>query len=157
MNLTSWILASILATAVLTVILVGSQRLGWTRMSFTMMLGTMVTPNRDRATVIGTGMHLVLGLGFGALYALYFEWLGDIDWLYGAIGGAIHGALVLLVALPILPGLHPRMATDSRGPEPTGGLEPPGPLGRNYGNSTAIFTFLGHLAFGAVMGALYPL
>jgi hypothetical protein len=49
------------------------------------------------------------------------------------------------------------MATENHGPEPTRGLEPPGPLGSNYGYPTPVFTFLGHLAYGAVLGALYRL
>lgn len=155
MSVPGWLLASGIATALLTITITGSQLVGLTRMSFALMLGTMFTDNRDRALVIGTAVHFALGFGFGALYAICFEWFGEASWWVGAIGGALHGALVLLVALPILPGLHPRMATDNYGPEPTRGLEPPGPLGRNYGYSTAIFVGIGHIIYGAVLGGLY--
>lgn len=155
MNIVSWLLASGLATALLTITVTGSQLAGLTRMSFSLMLGTMFTDNRDRALVIGTAVHFALGLAFGAAYALYFEWLGLANWWIGGIGGVLHGALVLLVVLPILPGVHPRMATDNYGPEPTRGLEPPGPLGRNYGYSTAVFVGLGHIFYGVVLGELY--
>ena len=56
----SWLLWGFAGTVVLTTLMSGSQGLGLTRMNLPYMHGTMVTPNRDRARVIG--IILFLGL-----------------------------------------------------------------------------------------------
>jgi hypothetical protein len=61
------------------------------------------------------------------------------------------------VLMPVLPGFHPRMATEQRGPEPTRELEPPGFLALNYGRGTPLLTLLAHLVYGAIIGAFYRL
>ena len=53
MNWASWLLWGFAATAVLTTLMAGSEGLGLTRMNIPHMLGTMFTPNRDRAKVYG--------------------------------------------------------------------------------------------------------
>ena len=50
----------------------GSQALGLTRMNLPFMLGTMFTPDRDRAKLIGFGVHLVNGWLFATIYAAAF-------------------------------------------------------------------------------------
>src|SRR5215213_2461464 len=56
-------------TIVLTSVLAGSQALGLTRMNIPFMLGSMVTSDRDRAKVIGFGMHVINGWLFATIYA----------------------------------------------------------------------------------------
>jgi hypothetical protein len=75
----------------------------------------------------------------------------------GAIGGVLHGLFVLLVLMPLLPGLHPRMASERQGPTPTRALQPPGFLALHYGRQTPIVTLLAHIAYGALIGAFYHL
>ena len=53
MNWESWLLWGFVSTVVLESILAGSQGLGVTRMNVPYLLGTMFTPNRDRAKLIG--------------------------------------------------------------------------------------------------------
>ena len=65
--------------------------------------------------------------------------------------------MVLLVVVPLLPSLHPRMASEARGPTVTRQLEPPGRLALHYGASSPLFVLLGHAAYGLVLGALYKL
>jgi len=62
---------------------------------------------------------------------------------------------VLATALPLLPGVHPRMASDFTGPQPTTGLEPPGFLATNYGRRTPVVTVLAHMVYGAIIGHFY--
>jgi hypothetical protein len=69
--------------------------------------------------------------------------------------GLAHAAFVLIVVLPLLPGGHPRMASDHHGPDPTHLLEPPGFLAMNYGYQTPLATVISHLAYGMVLGAFY--
>lgn len=53
MNVGSWLLWGFVATIVLTTLMSASQGFGFTRMSLPYMLGTMFTPSRDRAKLIG--------------------------------------------------------------------------------------------------------
>lgn len=143
------------ATVILTTLMNLSQGLGLTRMNLPFILGTMFTADRDRAKVYGTIFHLLNGWAFAFLYALVFETLGRSDVLVGMVGGLIHAAFVLVVVMPTLPELHPRMAGEQHGPTVTRRLEPPGFLALHYGTSTPISTILAHLVYGGLLGALY--
>jgi hypothetical protein len=157
MNLGSILLWGFVATIVLTTIMQGGQGLGLSRMSLPFMLGTMVTANRDRAGMAGFLVHLLFGWLFAFVYALAFESWQRANWWLGAGIGAVHGLAVLVALMPLLPGFHPRMASEQRGPEPTRMLEPPGFLGLHYGRRTPLLALIAHLAYGAILGAFYSL
>jgi hypothetical protein len=157
MNMRGTTLWGFVGTVVLTSLLAGSQALGLTRINLPFMLGTMVTPDRDRAKLAGFGMHLVNGWLFASLYAAAFQSWRRATWWLGGIIGLIHALFVLLAAMPLLPGLHPRMASEQRGPTPTRQLEPPGFLALNYGRRTPLSVILAHLIYGAILGAFYRL
>ena len=157
MNLTSALLWGFVATVVLTTMLSASEGLGLSRMSIAHMLGTWFTPNRDRAGGVGFAVHLVNGWVFSLVYALIFESLGRATWWLGAGMGLVHGLALLAVLMPLLPGLHPRMASEHSGPEPTRALEPPGFLALNYGRGTPVVTLVAHIAYGAILGGFYRL
>jgi len=76
-------------------------------------------------------------------------------WWFGALIGTMQGVIVVVALLPLLPGVHPRMVSDSRGPEPTRLLEPPGFLATNYGRMTPVVTIIAHAIYGAIIGAFY--
>ena len=157
MNTRGTALWGFVGTIILTGLLSGSQGLGLTRMNIPYMLGTMVTPNRDRAKVAGFGMHLINGWLFAGLYAAAFQSLRRAGWWLGGAIGLVHSLFVLVAALPLLPAVHPRMASEQRGPTPTRQLEPPGFLALNYGRRTPISVVLAHLVYGGVLGAFYRL
>jgi hypothetical protein len=157
MNKRGGLLWGFVGTIVLTSIMAGSQGLGLTRINLPFILGTMVTPNRDHAKPIGFGMHLINGWLFAGIYAAAFESWRRATWWLGALIGLVHGGIVLLGGLPMLPGLHPRMASELRGPTPTRLLEPPGFLGLNYGKRTPLSVMLAHLVYGGILGAFYRL
>jgi hypothetical protein len=146
---------SFVATLMLTGIMRGSQETGVTRMDIPLMLGTIVTADRDRAKFWGFILHMVNGLLFGVVYAAVFHSWRRASPLLGALIGFFHGLLVLATAIPLLPGLHPRMASSFTGPQPTTGLEPPGFLGMNYGRRTPVITVLAHMVYGAIIGQFY--
>jgi hypothetical protein len=54
--------------------------------------------------------------------------------------------------LPMLPYVHPRLASPYAGPTARRRLEPPGFLGLNYGRMTPITTLVSHAAYGAILG-----
>jgi len=140
-------------TVVLTSGLRVAQELGWTRMDIPLLLGTVFTDDRDRATVIGVAVHFLNGLLFALGYYAIFRAVDQAGWLFGAALGVVHAALAggVLVTL-LLPAVHPRMGTPWSDAEETPLLEPPGFLLVNYGRRTALWTLIGHVAFGAIVG-----
>lgn len=157
MNWTSWLLWGFLATIVLTTISSGTQGLGLTRMNFPYMLGSIFTPDRDRAKFYGFWAHVIAGLVFSLIYVWIFQSLGQAGWLRGMLIGICHGVFVLVVVMSLLPGLHPRMASEQHGPEAQNLLEPPGFLALHYGVQTPIAILVSHAVFGAILGAFYHL
>jgi hypothetical protein len=157
MNWDGTLLWGFVGTVVLTILMAGSQELGLTRMSLPYMLGTMATADRDRARLLGFGMHLVNGWLFAVIYAAAFESWDRATWWLGAGIGCVHALVVLTAAMSVLPGLHPRMASEEQGPTPTRQLEPPGFLALHYGRRTPIAVLLAHLVYGAILGAFYHL
>ena len=157
MNIRGMMLWGFVATMVLTALMSGSQAFGLTRMNLPYMLGTMVTRDRDRAGAIGFGMHVVNGWLFAALYAAAFQSWRRSTWALGALIGLVHGLVVLTAVIPILPGVHPRMAGEQQGPTPTLELEPPGFMALHYGRRTPLSVILAHIVYGAILGAFYRL
>ena len=140
------------ATVALTGILVTSQLAGLTRMDIPMMLGTMFVEDPDRARVVGFFIHLLNGQAFALLYASAFSILDQASWWLGGLFGALHGFAALTLIVPLLPGIHPRMASQRSGPGVRNVLEPPGLFGLNYGSQTALVTLVAHVLYGAFLG-----
>ncbi|HEX5387289.1 MAG TPA: hypothetical protein VFW66_11345 [Gemmatimonadales bacterium] len=157
MNWASWVLWSFVATLALTTVMGGSQELRLTRMNLPYMLGAMFTPSRDRAKLIGFGIHLLNGWIFSLVYVAAFRAWGVATWWAGGLIGIVQALFVLTVGMRILPGLHPRMASEEKGPTVTRQLEPPGFLALNYGYQTPVSVLVGHLIYGAILGAFYVL
>jgi uncharacterized membrane protein YagU involved in acid resistance len=157
MNWASWLLWGFLATIVLTTISAGAQGLGLTRINFPYMLGTIFTPDRDRAKLYGFLVHLAAGWIFSVIYVFIFQALGTGGWWRGALIGIGHGIVVLVVGMSLLPGLHPRMASEQQGPSAQNLLEPPGFLALHYGVQTPLAIMVAHTIFGMILGAFYHL
>jgi hypothetical protein len=155
MNWPSWLLRGFVGTVVLTTILAASHGLGLTRMNIPYLLGTIFTPNRDRAKLIGVGVHFVNGWVFSLIYVAAFHSWGHAAWWLGSLIGLVHALFVLAVGVSFLPALHPRMANEQYGPTVVRQLEPPGFLALHYGVRTPISVIVAHLAFGAILGAFY--
>jgi hypothetical protein len=149
-----WALFGLLATALLTAAMSVSQLVGWTRLDLPLLLGTMVTGDPDRARVVGFFIHLGIGEGFALGYALAFALLDTATWWLGALLGLVHVAVALTILVPLLPGVHPRMASNRAGPRSLTTLEPPGLLGLNYGAETPAVAIGAHLLFGIALGVL---
>jgi hypothetical protein len=157
MDWAGWAVFGLVATTLLTAVLILVQLLGRTRLDLPLMLGTMFVADPDRARVAGFAVHLAFGQVFAAFYAAGFDALGHAGWWRGAVFGLLHAAVALTVLVPLLPGLHPRMASERAGPDSTATLEPPGVLALNYGVATPLVTIAAHVVYGAVLGlALHP-
>jgi hypothetical protein len=156
-NWQSWLLWGFSATIVLTTLSSGLQGLGLTRMNLPYILGTIFTPNRDKARLYGFVAHIGVGIAFSLLYVFIFQsWRVANVWRGGLIG-LIHALFLLIVGLSLLPGLHPRMASEVHGPTANRELEPPGFLGLHYGVQTPLSVIICHVIYGALLGAFYQL
>lgn len=147
-----WLTFGFVATAVLTAIMVAAQLGRQTRMDLPTMLGTLVTSDLDRARLPGILIHFANGQVFALFYASAFALIGRAGWLLGGLFGLVHGLLALILIIPALPSIHPRMASERTGLELTV-LEPPALFAQNYGRRTVAVTLLAHLAYGAILGA----
>lgn len=154
MDWAGWAIFGLIATAALTAVMIGAQLAGWTRLDIPLMLGTLVVADPDRARVAGAVVHLVNGQAFALGYAGAFAALERANWWLGGALGLLHGLVSMLVIVPLLPGVHPRMASERAGLSAGAALEPPGLLGLNYGRETPIVAVLAHIAYGVALGVL---
>ena len=154
MDWVGWALFGLVSTSVLTAVMIAAQMAGRTRLDLPLVLGTFVTEDPDRARVAGFGLHLAVGQGFALGYAATFALLDRASWWLGGLLGLLHVTIALTVLVPVLAGIHPRMASHRAGPASKAMLEPPGLLGLNYGGETPAVAVLAHLAYGIALGML---
>ena len=96
----------------------GALDIGYHALSMPQLLGDAGhMEDSDRARVIGFFVHLVNGQIFALFYAAGFALLDRATWWLGAIFGAFHGLAALTLIIPLLPGIHSRMASERAGPE----------------------------------------
>jgi hypothetical protein len=151
-----WSLAGAAAgTLVLSTALRLGSELQLTRMDLPFLVGTMVTEDRERAKLLGWGLHAAAGLGFGLVYAGIFAATGRSGWLFGGALGLLHGLVAgTAVVETLLPLAHRRVGSAATASPETPLLEPPGLLMLNYGRATPLVTALAHVAYGALVGGL---
>jgi hypothetical protein len=135
--------------------MVASRAFHLTRIDIPFMLGTIWTDDRRKAIWSGFGTHLVIGWIFAFIYAAAFEDAKFASWWFGSLIGLVHGFFVLTAGMTVVASIHPRMASEDRGPEPTRMLEPPGFFVSNYGRRTPIATLIAHLIYGGILGGFY--
>jgi hypothetical protein len=152
MDWAGWALFGLVATTALTAVMIAAQLAGLSRLDLPLVLGTVLTEDPDRARIAGFVIHLVVGQAFALGYAAVFALLGHASWWLGALLGFLHVSVALTVLLPLLPGVHPRMASHRAGPASTAVLEPPGLLALNYGVQTPVVALVSHLVYGSVLG-----
>ncbi|MGV9733474.1 hypothetical protein ACWDT5_05230 [Rhodococcus aetherivorans] len=154
MDWAGWALFGSVATTALTAVMIAAQLAGYSRLDLPLVLGTVVTADPDRARVVGFFIHLAIGQAFALGYAATFALVHRATWWLGMLLGLLHVAVALTVLLPLLPGVHPRMASHRAGPRSTAVLEPPGLLGLNYGAQTPAVAVAAHLVYGTALGLL---
>jgi hypothetical protein len=140
------------ATLAMTTVLQGAQGLGLSRLSLPFLAGTVFTGDRRKAIIIGTVFYVIGGWIFAFLYFALFKSLGIYSWWLGLAAGLLHGLILLVVAMPLLPFIHPRMASEYDGASMVKQLEPPGFMGLNYGHRTPLTTLAGQALYGTVLG-----
>jgi hypothetical protein len=154
MDWAGWALFGLVATVALTAVMIAAQLAGLSRLDLPLILGTVVAEDPDKARVAGFFIHLAIGQGFALGYTASFAVLDLASWWLGGLFGLLHVAIALTVLVPLLAGVHPRMASPRAGPASTAMLEPPGLLGLNYGTQTPLVAVAAHLAYGVALGVL---
>jgi hypothetical protein len=152
--ISSMMIWGLAATISMTSVLQGAQGLGLSRLSLPFLAGTFFTGDRRRAMIAGFAFYVIGGWLFAFLYFVLFASLGVYTWWFGAAAGLLHGLFLLACGLPLLPYIHPRMASEYDGATALRQLEPPGFMGLNYGPRTPITTLAGQAVYGAVLGGL---
>jgi uncharacterized membrane protein YagU involved in acid resistance len=151
------ILWGLIATVAMTSVLEGSRGFGFSRMSLPFLVGSFFTGNRRWALIVGFFVYTIGGWLFAFLYYFLFASIGIYTWWFGALAGLVHGVFLLVTALPLLPFVHPRMASEYHGATTIRQLEPPGFLAMNYGYGTPLSTLLGQILYGATLGGFLQL
>lgn len=141
------------ATAALSGVMFAAQRLGYSRLSIPFLIGTIFTGERSAAQALGIVFYLMGGWLFAFIYYFIFASIGRTGWELGLLLGAVHGVVLLAMLLPLLPYLHPRMASEYEGPVRGRRLQPPGFLALNYGYRTPLSTIVAHALYGLILGA----
>ena len=154
MDWAGWALFGLVATTALTSVMIAAQLGGLSRLDLPLILGSVLTEDPDRARVAGFLIHLAIGQGFALGYAAGFALLDRASWWVGGLFGLVHVAVALTVLVPLLAGVHPRMASSRAGPASSAVLEPPGLLGLHYGIQTPFVAVAAHLAYGVALGVL---
>ena len=120
----SMMIWGLVATVAMTTVLQGAQGLGLSRLSLPFLAGTFFTGDRRWAVIVGFVFYVVGGWLFAFLYFVLFASLGLYTWWLGLAAGLLHGLFLLAAALPLLPYIHPRMASEYDGASTVRQLEP---------------------------------
>jgi hypothetical protein len=118
------ILWGLIATIAMTSVLEASRGFGFSRMSLPFLVGMLFIENRRWALILGSLAYTIGGWLFAFLYYFLFASVGIYTWWCGALIGALHGVFLLVTALPLLPFVHPRMASEYHGLTSMRQLEP---------------------------------
>ena len=103
-------------------------------------LGSLVTKKEEDSLIVGAAIHLVSGVFFAFVYIgtwSMFPLEGvQVLSLFGVVGGAFHGLVVSFLLVSTVSQHHPVERF------------------RNAGIGVGVAHFVGHIAYGATVGAI---
>ncbi len=119
------------------------SRAGLARGDMVLALGSLLTKSRENAYRVGLVVHATAAIGFGLVYALLMVTLGythmPLSLMLGLGVGTLHGLVVSLILVWIVSDHHP--LEEFKEADLLVGLS----------------HFAGHVAYGAVVGAVVGL
>ncbi len=131
------LLAGLVATSVMTLLLMMPHWFGLPRVDLIRAVGSFVTKNRETAFWPGMALNFFVGIVFGYVYYWAFRFTGiPLTPLFGAVAGAVHGAMAMLFAVVGILEHHPDKRYQQRGP------------------MTAFAQLLGHIVYGIIVGVI---
>jgi hypothetical protein len=119
----------------------------WTELSPASQVGCFFFDNPRLPAAEAVGLLLLFGLGstlVPALYGTILSAAGAVSWRGGTLVGVVHGT----IAVGLLPYVARYSACVRNGVTP-----PPGRFGLGWGRGTPAAIVLGHVIYGAVLGA----
>lgn len=161
------LVAGLVGGVVMTLMMNGAKAAGMTNMPpMPLVMGSMVSGERKTAMAMGAVAHfIVMGtVVFGLAYAALFTAFDNDAWWVGLAIGVVHGLVVGVMAMPMMPKMHPRMDDDATAlpgaetvTETPGGLRvaAPGLLGSRWGGMTPVGLIMGHAVYGVVVALVY--
>jgi uncharacterized membrane protein YagU involved in acid resistance len=131
--------AGLVGAAVMTIFYSLICPLGLPRIDMAGILGTLISAPGSRAARLGIVLHFLAGAVAAFIYVLLWENVfGSVDYIWGAIFGAIHGFISVLL-IPFLLLRHPHADALDISPTP----------------KTTLAVVLGHTAFGVAVALQY--
>ncbi len=134
--------AGLVATAVMTVLLYMGIAMMPKQMTMNLLyiLGTMITRNKWPAYLIGTMMHVAMGIMFAFIHTGIYQAIGLQSGLagWGILFGLFHW---MLVGMGMMGSMHPLMKS--------GDLDAPGFFVKNYPRMTTMGFLMLHLIYMA--------
>ena len=131
-------LAGLCGAVAMTAVMKLVSRSGWARSDMVIAVGSLFTRTRDTAFSVGLILHTLSAIVFGQLYTVLLIGLELSAWpsaLYAGVGfGVFHGLIVSLALCWVVADQHPLEEF------------------RRAGVSVALTHFIGHVAYGAVVG-----
>lgn len=147
MNVLAAIVAGIVGTIIMTMMMGVAPRMGLPKMDIIGMLGTMFgKPNR----MLGTIMHLMMGVIFAIIYAFLWDFgIGSASLVGGILFGVVHW-LITGMMMGLIPMMHVGIKS--------GNVPPPGLyMTNNVGVMGFVGGLIGHMIFGLVVALVYAL
>ena len=119
------------------------SRAGWASGNMIIALGSLITKSRENAFRVGAIVHAISAVGFAAVYAMLMLILGlthlPLSLMLGLGVGALHGMLVSLMLVWVVSESHPL------------------PEFKEAGLEVGLSHFVGHVAYGGVVGLVVGL
>jgi hypothetical protein len=131
-------LAGLLGAVAMTVVMRGISSTRWARADMIVAVGSLLTKSRDNAFLVGLFLHGISAVVFGVVYGLLLLAGGMATWPAGLFAGAgigvFHGLVVSLSLCWLVAEQHPVEEF------------------RHVSIAVAFAHFVGHVAYGAVVG-----
>ncbi len=141
--------AGVVGGIAMTVMMTLARMMGVVEVNMAMYQGCMIT-GKDHGGgtwIAGLLMHLMLSALIATLYALAFEMIwGRATWWLGMINAVVHWLIAGMV-LRMFDGMN-LCVEDGR-------MRAFGVYGKNYGTMMVVGFLMGHLLYGAIVGAIY--
>lgn len=136
-------LAGLLGAVAMTIVMRLISRTRWARADMIVAVGSLLTKSRENAFLVGLFLHGISAIGFGIIYTLLLMAARMATWpsaLFAGAGiGVFHGLIVSLSLCWMVAEQHPLEEF------------------RNVSVPVAFTHFIGHVAYGAVVGLLIAL
>ncbi len=143
------VLAGFIGTVAMTLLMYGGPIMGFPSMDIATMLGTMFVADPAAAFLPGLAIHFTIGLALAVGYAVLFaRVLPGTPWLRGALYALVPWLTAMVAVMPMMALVHPMVLA--------GAMPAPGFFLTAMGTILApLGSLMGHLVYGAVVGAVY--